>query len=262
MSVNANVYQHFRKDEHPFIDSIFGWVDQVENQYSPYLTEFLDPRQTYILENLVRQRSDLHFLFYGGYEQAERKRCLIYPDYYEPTQDDFDIQLFEIIYPKKFTLLSHGQILGTLVNSGLKRESFGDIISDSERWQFFVNRKIEQFLTLQIEKIGNVSIRLEKRKYTEVIFPKDEWVQEMIILSSLRLDNLISGIYNISRQRSKQLIESGKVKVNWIENIRPDFLVYLLDVVSVRGFGRIKIQVIEGKTKKNKLRVLVDVLRK
>lgn len=260
--MSANVYQHFRKDEHPFIDSVFGWIDQVENQYSPYLTEFLDPRQMYILGNLVNQRSELHLLFYGGYESAERKRCLIYPDYYEPTQDDFDINLFEIIYPKKFALLSHGKILGTLVNSGLKREFYGDILSDGERWQFFANQKIEQFLIFQIEKIGKVSIRIEKRKYTEVIFPKDEWIQEMIILSSLRLDNLISGIYNISRQRSKQLIESGKVKVNWIENIRPDFLVYLLDVVSVRGFGRIKIQVIEGKTKKNKLRVLVDVLRK
>lgn len=260
--MNANVYQHFRKDEHPFIDSVFDWIDLVENQYSPYLTEFLDPRQIYIVENLVNQRSELYLLFYGGYEQAERKRCLIYPDYYKPSQDDFEINLFEVIYPKKFASLSHGKVLGTLVNSGLKREFFGDIISDRERWQFFTNQKIEQFLTLQIEKIGKVAIRLEKRNYTEVIVPEDEWSQEMITLSSLRLDNLISGIYNISRQRSKQLIESGKVKVNWVENVRPDFLVYLLDVISVRGFGRIKIQRIEGKTKKNKLRVLIDVLRK
>ena len=81
-------------------------------------------------------------------------------------------------------------------------------------------------------------------------------------MTSLRLDSVISEIYNISRQRSKQLIESGKVKVNWTENTRPDFLLELLDIVSIRGFGRIQIQELEGKTKKEKYRVLFGVLRK
>lgn len=86
--MNANVYQHFRKDEHPFIDTVGDWLEQVEMQYAPYLTDFLDPRQAYILETLIRQNSDLSFTFYGGYEQAERKRCLIYPAYYIPEETD------------------------------------------------------------------------------------------------------------------------------------------------------------------------------
>ncbi len=126
--MNANVYQHFRADEHPFIDSVSDWIEQVQIQYAPYLTDFLDPRQAYIVETLIRQTSDLEFRFYGGYEQAERVRCLIYPDYYTPTTEEFDIVLFEINYPKKFTTLTHGKILGTLVNAGVKREFFGDIL--------------------------------------------------------------------------------------------------------------------------------------
>jgi len=85
---------------------------------------------------------------------------------------------------------------------------------------------------------------------------------EKTTVSSLRLDNLISTVYNISRQRSKQLIESGKVKINWSENLRPDFPLELLDIISVRGFGRIQIQELEGKTKKDKYRLLLGVLRK
>ena len=61
--MNANVYQHFRKDEHPFIDTVGDWLEQVEMQYAPYLTDFLDPRQAYILETLIRQNSDLSFTF-------------------------------------------------------------------------------------------------------------------------------------------------------------------------------------------------------
>lgn len=260
--MNANVYQHFRKDEHPFIDSVGDWIEKVESQYAPYLTEFLDPRQAYILETIIRQNSDLSFRFYGGYEQAERKRCLIFPDYYEPTTEDFAINLIEIVYPVKFTSLSHGKILGTLMNTGIKRQYFGDIISDGEHWQVFIADETMNFVIAQVDKIGKIAVRLEERKYTEIILPKDEWTLERVTVSSMRLDNLISTVYNISRQRSKQLIESGKVKINWAENMRPDFPLELLDIVSIRGFGRIQIQELEGKTKKEKFRLLLGVLRK
>ncbi|MCG4308130.1 RNA-binding protein, partial [Enterococcus lactis] len=36
----------------------------------------------------------------------------------------------------------------------------------------------------------------------------------------------------------------------------------LLDIISVRGYGRVQIQELEGKTKKEKYRVLFGVLRK
>lgn len=260
--MNANVYQHFRKDEHPFIDSAGDWIEKVESQYAPYLTEFLDPRQAYILETIIRQNSDLSFRFYGGYEQAERKRCLIFPDYYEPTTEDFNINLIEIVYPVKFTSLSHGKILGALMSTGMKRQYFGDIISDGEQWQVFLAEETMNFVIAQVDKIGKIAVRLEERKYTEIIVPKDEWTIEQVTVSSMRLDNLISTVYNISRQRSKQLIESGKVKINWAENIRPDFPLELLDIVSIRGFGRIQVQELEGKTKKEKYRLLLGVLRK
>ncbi|HBI2001246.1 TPA: RNA-binding protein [Enterococcus faecalis] len=260
--MNANVYQHFRKDEHPFIDTVGDWLEQVEMQYAPYLTDFLDPRQAYILETLIRQNSDLSFTFYGGYEQAERKRCLIYPAYYIPEETDFGVVLFEIIYPSKFATLSHGKILGTLMNVGVRREAFGDIISDGDKWQVFIAQEVAGFVVNQVDKIGKITVRLEERDYTQILIPKDGWQEERTTMSSLRLDSVISVVFNISRQRSKQLIESGKVKVNWTETTRPDFALDLLDIVSIRGFGRLQIQELEGKTKKEKFRVLLGVLRK
>ena len=119
-----------------------------------------------------------------------------------------------------------------------------------ENWQVFVASEISHFVQTQVDKIGNVSVRLEETKYTELIVPKDGWSEERETVSSLRLDTVISAVYNISRQRSKQLIESGKVKVNWTETLRPDFMLDLLDIVSIRGFGRIQIQGLEGTTKK------------
>ncbi|MDR2834080.1 MAG: RNA-binding protein, partial [Streptococcaceae bacterium] len=258
--MNENVYQHFRPDEHPFIDKVEGWIEKVDNQYAPFLTDFLDPRQQFIVETLVRQNSELKFMFYGGYEAAERKRACIYPEYYEPEQDRFEIAVFEIVYPAKFTELSHGKILGSLLATGMKRDYFGDIMTDGERWQVMLSDHTKNYIVQELTKVGKVNVRLEERTYTDIIAPKDEWQEESTTLSSLRLDNLIATVYNISRQRSKQLVDSGKVKVNWKEETRSDFPVELLDVISIRGFGRIQLRTIEGKTKKEKFRISFGVL--
>ena len=81
-------------------------------------------------------------------------------------------------------------------------------------------------------------------------------------MSSLRLDTLIASIFHISRQRSKELVEGNKVKVNWAEEIRPDFMIELLDIISIRGYGRIQIKNIEGRTKKDKIKLEIGLLEK
>ena len=256
------VYQHFRKEERPFIDSAQSWITQAEETYSPYLTDFLDPRQQYILEMMVGKKGEIHVQFYGGYEAAERKRAIICPEYFSPTQSDFEMELTEVVYPSKFASLTHGKILGTLIGTGMKRELFGDILSDGTRWQFLLASNIASYVHSQVTKIGKVSVRLEKRTYTDLITPIDDWTIVHDTVSSLRLDTVIAAIYNISRQRAKELVTSGKVKLNWAAFERPDFELGLLDIVSIRGYGRIQIKAIEGKSKKDKWRVEFGVLYK
>ncbi|HRF52570.1 MAG TPA: YlmH/Sll1252 family protein, partial [Trichococcus flocculiformis] len=161
-----------------------------------------------------------------------------------------------------FASLTHGKILGTLIGTGMKRELFGDILSDGTRWQFLLASNIASYVHSQITKIGKVSVRLESRTYTDLIMPIDDWTIVHDTVSSLRLDTVIAAIYNISRQRAKELVSSGKVKLNWSVFERPDFELGLLDIVSIRGYGRIQIKAIEGKSKKDKWRVEFGVLYK
>ena len=44
------VFQHFRKDEQPFIEQVYGWIRDIEDRYAPKLTDFLDPRQHCLCE--------------------------------------------------------------------------------------------------------------------------------------------------------------------------------------------------------------------
>ncbi|KRK40471.1 RNA-binding protein [Loigolactobacillus bifermentans] len=256
------VYQHFRKDEAPFIDQVGSWLQEVSDQYRPYLSDFLDPRQQYIVEAIIGEKGDVRYTFAGGYEAAERRRVLIYPDYFQPEAADFELQLFEIRYPQKFATLSHGKILGTLVNAGVDRGVFGDIMTDGERWQFVVEASMAHYIAEQVTKIGRVTVHLDPCDYRQLLRPKDAWTLEHVTVTSLRVDALISAVYNISRQRSKALVENGKIKLNWQAFERPDFELGLLDIISVRGYGRIQVRELLGKSKKEKYRLLLGVLRK
>jgi RNA-binding protein YlmH len=66
----------------------------------------------------------------------------------------------------------------------------------------------------------------------------------------------MSALYNISRQKSQLYVQQGHSKVNWTTIENPAFECGEGDVLSVRGLGRAKIVTIEGKTKKDKWRII------
>lgn len=260
--VNSEVYQHFRAEEKPLIDSLNDYINQAQNEYRPILTHYLDPRQQHITQFLLQADDMIKVKADGGFAQAERKRLLFYPDYYEPQTKDFELQLLEINYPTKFVSLTHGQILGTLANSGLEREVLGDIITDSQRWQIIVQKNISDYLLQQVKRIGKINVNLEEKNLAERLVPNNDWELETVFTSSLRIDTMIATVYNISRNRVKELINAKKVQLNWMVLTKPDTELGALDIVSVRGFGRIKLGAVLGRSKRGKLRCEVAVIRK
>lgn len=259
--MDENVLQHFRPDEVPLIDAIGGWIQQVQDEYRPVLTHFLNPRQVYIATTLAR-RADQHVRFSGGHEHAEMQRALFYPDYYEPTAKDFELTVLKVDYPVKFATLHHSQILGTLLGSGIEREIFGDILTDGLNWQVITETSMADYLVGQVDHIGRVKARLQPDTWDDLLVPMNEWETEGATLSSLRLDNIVGTGFHLSRHRAKELIEGGKVRLNWAETLKPDFELDVADIVSVRGFGRIRLDEVGGRTKKEKIRVTLAVLQK
>lgn len=250
-----SIYQHFRPEEKDYIDQALNWIEQVKYSYTPKLTDFLDPRQQQIISILLGHDEEVKIEFSGGIEGAERHRALLFPDYYSLEQTDFQICLFEIVYPKKFITLEHRQILGTLMSLGLRREKFGDILIQNDQIQFVAAEEIETYLTVNLEKIGKASVTIKKLPFTEMIQLEESWIEHNYTVSSLRLDTVVATAFNISRQKAQALIGSGKVKVNFkqIEKISGDCQVG--DTISVRGFGRCKIISMNGQSKKDKWKI-------
>ena len=257
-----NVLQHFRKDEAPFIAQVESDIETAAGEYRPILTNFLDPRQVYIIETLVNQADGVKMLTFGGVASAERKRALIAPDYFEPQPEDYELAALEINYPQKFAELDHSHILGTLANAGIERNLFGDIVSDGTRWQVIVAASMGAWVQTNIDKIGRIGVRFEPIDIDQLVTPTNDWEALQLTIPSLRIDAVVAHVFNISRTRAKSLIEHDMVRLNFAVIARPDVEVDVRDILSVRGFGRLRIQAVLGTTKKDKLRVTADVTHK
>lgn len=255
-----SVLQHFRKDEQPFIENAIGWIREVENLYVPKLTDFLNPRERYIVETLVNN-SDLLVSKEGAFENAERMRMLIYPNYYVPELEDYRVTVFSINYPTKFMTLDHKNVLGSLMGLGIDRSKFGDIHISDEVVQFAVTSELNDYMQVNFTAVGKskVSISIVENP-EEMIQSKDIWIEATQIVSSMRLDAVIAALTNFSRQKAAALIKSDKVRVNWATENHASAELFEEDVLSIRGFGRFKVIAIEGRTRKDKIRLITGHL--
>ena len=77
-------------------------------------------------------------------------------------------------------------------------------------------------------------------------------------MSSLRLDSIIGSGFNMARGKAAALIETGKVSLNDLPCIKPDKLVAEGDKISARGFGKLVLSQVGGKTKKDRISILIE----
>lgn len=255
-----HLIQHFRKDEQPFIEQVVGWQREVEDRYAPKLTDFLDPRQRFIVTSVVSQSDDLSVYEEGVFDEPERMRLMIAPSYFTPGEEDYQITVFSVGYPSKFVQLKHPDVLGALLSVGIERSKFGDIRVAENTVQFAVAAEVADYVRANLTSMGKVKVHLEEVGTQPLLCLKEEWVESTTTVSSMRLDVVLATILNISRQKSQNLITAGRVKVNWTVREQVSFELQEGDILSARGFGRLKVIMTEGRTKKDKIRLQIGRL--
>lgn len=254
------VYDHYRPEEHAFIDQLLEWRDQVTEQYVAKCSDFLDPRQQVIAREVLGiEQNEYTYGFFGGSEQAERKRLVIAPPYVESLEDEAHLQVFEVDYAKKFVTMTHRDLLGSLLGIGLDRDKFGDLLFDGERVQFVCAKEIASFIELQLTKVGNTTVRLQARELEQLLPVQQDGTKREVNASSLRIDTVLSSATGFSRSVVSEAIRENKVKHNWQVLTKPNVECRQGDVLSLRGFGRVTIETIEGQTKKGKWKLSVLV---
>lgn len=258
-----DIYQHFRPSERLFIDKVTDWIDKVSATYSIVTTDFLNPRECYILQTVLNQakQQDIHLYSSSMIAETEYVKLIIAPDYYQLSPSDFELSCLQIGFASKFVTLKHSQILGTLLGeTGVDRAKIGDITVHPSFAQVFVDQKMVSVFIEKIQKIARSGVKISEIKPEQYVKVPDQLDYKTVSLSSLRLDKVIASIFNYSRSQAQKLIQSNKVKVNYAEVLRNDFELFETDLISIRGFGRVKLLHNLGLTKKNKIRVEVQII--
>ena len=113
---------------------------------------------------------------------------------------------------------------------------------------------------MTITKIGKVSVTLREASKDDWISNQEKYSQSFVLLSSMRLDNVLATVLKISRSNALKLIASGKVKLNYRQIEKADQTISIGDMISVRGFGRFLLSQQEGISKSGKAKVVIDSL--
>lgn len=240
-----------------FLNHLKDLSEKSDKNFRYTFTEFLSLDEQSALKSIERELC--FFTLFGGASGCERVIARFgNPDEFG-YEEDFPVVALKI-QPKlkKFSdELTHRDFLGSLMNLGIERKYLGDIIVKDNCAYVFIIEKFKDYIIENLSKVKHTVITIEVAQK----IPEGElFITESISIpvSSLRLDCLIAGVYNLSRSQVTELFLAKKVFVNGrlIENI--SHLPKEKDVISLRGFGRFIFSSTGGTSKKGRIYVNLD----
>ena len=223
----------------------------------PANTCFLSPRELEMARYLFGQPEGLYA--FGGYPEADRKMLVFLPDYLEESalmEEDSPVVCLRCTFYLEDSL-SHRDFLGALMGAGIGRETVGDICVDKGSCDFFVTAEIAPYILQNFTSAGRTRVHIRQIPLTEASIPAPEVKEIKDTLASLRLDSVISSGFRIGRSLACQYIQTGKAAVDGLPCEKPDKPVAEGMKISVRGLGKIQLAAVGGKTKKDRISVVI-----
>ncbi|MBQ2854741.1 MAG: RNA-binding protein [Oscillospiraceae bacterium] len=196
---------------------------------------------------------------FGGYGDAERKMLIYLPEYLEESslydEDSPCVCLRTTFYQGDSP--NHRDFLGALMGAGIGRETVGDICVGKEHCDFFVTQEIAPYVLQNFTSAGRTKLHIEQISLMEADIPEPEVKEIRDTMASLRLDSVISSGFRIGRSMAAQHVTSGKAAIDGLPCEKPDKPVAEGCKISVRGLGKIKLAQVNGRTKKDRISVVI-----
>lgn len=246
-------------------------MGESERGYITY-SFFLDPAElsfarSYISGAGLRERT----FFFGGYENAERKCVFFLPEYYADMIDD--ISDYNVVFSTLCTelsdavkmiriegsgyrKLSHRDFLGAVLNLGIARDAIGDLcLPEDNTCVLFSSPSVAELIKSGCERIGSDKVKIKEMPLSDGFSYERKTKSVSDTIASDRLDCVVSSLSGESREKSKSLILSGFVELNYEQVTKTDIRVSEGDTVVVRGVGKFIIDGIHEETKKGRIRL-------
>lgn len=220
---------------------------------------FLSLHEQQLVEEIRKENAFVRMTLDGGHADCER-RMVRFGDKEElGYEEEFPIRCVKIepLIEKFADVLTHRDFLGAVMNLGIERNTIGDIFVEGKSAYLYCHQKIAEYLLAELDQVKHTHVKCR------VVDPKEEMpaaktVEKEVLVSSARIDGVISKVYNISRTDSLELFRTGKVFVNGKLMENNSYVLHAGDHVTARGFGKFIFKEEICRTKKEKLRILIE----
>lgn len=245
----------FKDQDKNYISGLYEDIELCRNIQLPiYTKEFITP-DIYIKLKVSENKLGIRIESNGVFEDSERRMVKFSTN--EDGFQGYEFQVLVITNKSKFKELSHRDYLGSIMALGIKRNLFGDLVVKDNQCFVPVASSVSNYILNNLNQIGNCPCTVEALNEIKSKLPKINFDERTIIATSLRIDNVVPGICNISRTRGTELINGGAVLLNYQSCDRKDKIVEINDTITIRGFGKYKVKAIIGETGKGRIKLLV-----
>ncbi len=238
-----------------FADMVHQWE---RNRYA--FSNFLSLAEQDDFYQFLSDYPTLPYKLYGGQEDCERQMLRIGSPETLGYEEEFPIACLKLA-PKNARFsddLSHRDVLGSLMNLGIERNTLGDIYLDGNIAYVFCMQKMAPYIQEQLTRIKHTTITVEEIQDLPEL--KTNPPEEVLIqVSSLRLDLIVAKTYHLSRSAAQDLFREHKIYLDGRLTEDGSQELKTGQILSVRGYGRLSLQESRGLSKKGKHNILLSV---
>ena len=197
------------------------------------------------LNKVIRKLKKDEYKIYYPYKDSEK--VILYFDNIPR------VSLFKI---HSYEKLRHQDILGSILGLNISSNYLGDIIVDNDNYYFYIIDGLKEYIKNNLSNIGRSSVTLEEIDLDVLKDYERKYEEKNIIVSSLRIDNVLSKIIGTNREDILKKIRDKEVILNGDILVKPTYIVKENDIFSVRKFGKFKFVSVVNYTKKNNYVIL------
>ncbi|MFI3283672.1 MAG: YlmH/Sll1252 family protein [Erysipelotrichaceae bacterium] len=154
-------------------------------------------------------------------------------------------------YKNTFCKISHRDVYGALMALKLTPEMLGDIFVFEDKIVIYALKQIQMDIIQNLSKIHQLNLSF---KVSDILYYKeDQFLLFEKVVSSVRLDAIVSAMANTSRENAKEMIRLKMVKINHVIVENATKSVQTKDIISIQKTGRFVFDGVVKETKKDRL---------
>ena len=254
MMSKEDILKNFLKEDTEDVLKVYECMSLAYSKGIPMFTKFFCKLNIWLFFINKFNSNNFKVEAKGAFDECDR-RILAFNNIYDIPMP---YMIVNFINKSKFNNLCLKVYLGAIMALGLEREKLGDLRVIDDFAIVPIYDEVADYVISELSSVGRAPVIVEE--VFEDNLPKCNYVEEIIIVSSLRLDSIVAKLAKLSRGKAIDLIDSGKVLVDYSKSSQKSKDIKTNQRITIGGTGKFIIGEIVGSTKSGKYKVKIKYI--